>query len=181
MVQALRELINLDNFNEASLLEAFSSFQCVHTDDDPNDVVNFLLNHAISYEQEDKTRTYLILNDEAWQNGYIQIDGYFSIAIKVLNLKSNIIDSFLGFKPHPGAIPAFLIGQLARGTGAPKGVGREYLNTAIGYISHVSDVIGGRFIYLDCKPERQAYYEEQGFSFLQKKKNSDLIQMYMIL
>ena len=78
--------------------------------------------------------------------------------------------------------PVYLIGQLARGKYAPKGSGGEYLDMAISYIKRASDLIGGNFIYLDCVPERQEYYERHGFAFLQKKhKRDDLIQMYTLL
>lgn len=84
MVQALRDLIEDEYYDEASLLEAFSSFQCAYSGEDSDDVSLFLKNDAIKNEKYGITRTYLIINDDAWNNGAVQIDGYFSIALKVL-------------------------------------------------------------------------------------------------
>lgn len=70
---------------------------------------------------------------------------------------------------------------MARGKNSIRGSGAEYLNTAISYILNVSDIIGGRIIYLDCEAELQQYYEKHEFTFLQKKKYGDLIQMYRVL
>ncbi len=46
--------------------------------------------------------------------------------------------------------------------------GMSYLKTSLSYISDASNIVGGRFVYLDCNPDRRAYYEQQGFAFLQK-------------
>ena len=185
MVQALREIIELDNFDEASLLEAFSSFQCVNpTDEIAKDVMKFLVNDSIAMEKDGITRTYLILNDEQWTKNQVQIDGYFSIALKVLYFGKNISKEWLknifGDEDRKNC-PAYLIGQLARSSHAQSGEGSKYLSTALEYISHASDIVGGRLVYLDCSPSKRAYYEKRGFNYLKNKHNSDLIQMYRVI
>ncbi len=183
MVQALRELILLDDYDEASLTEALSRFKCAYEDKDAEDVIAFLSNEAIKNEKLGISRTYLWINDEAWRKGEPQIDGYFTIALKVLyfqNVEKELIEEVFG-DPKIKNCPAYLIGQLARGAGAPKGKGRDLLKTALSYIVEASEVVGGRFVYLDCSESRQAYYESNGFKFLKKKKDSDLIQMYCVL
>ena len=170
-----------DGYDEASLIEALSSFVCVYDDSDSADVENFLKTKAISNEKMGVTRTYLIINDEAWNNGIPQIDGYFSIAMKTLwfnNVDCDIIESKFG-KATIKNCPAFLIGQLARSANAPKGSGMSYLEIALSYISNASNIVGGRFVYLDCNPDRRSYYEQLGFAFLQK--NNKYIQMYKII
>ncbi len=183
MVQALRDLLEDAYCDEASLTEALFSFTCIHSGEEADDVISFLRESAIPFEKEGTTRTYLILNDAEWDEGRVQIDGYFSIAIKNIyfnNTEADILQNIFG-NPTQKNYPAFLIGQLARGALAPKGAGAAYLDIALSYISTVSNIIGGKFVYLDCVPARQSYYEAHGFSFLQNKHKSNLIQMYRIL
>lgn len=183
MVQALRELIEDENYDEASLVGALSLFRCAHGDDDAEDVENFLKRLAVPYEKEGITRTYLMINDEAWERGEVKIDGYFAIALKVLyfqKMSAEFLEAVFG-DPDRKNCPAFLIGQLARSADSEKGEGSRYLELALSYISSVSDIIGGRFVYLDCSPARQRYYEQHGFSFLKNKHNSHLIQMYKVI
>ena len=77
--------------------------------------------------------------------------------------------------------PAYLIGQLARSEKSSKGSGVQILTTALEYISEASDIVGGRLIYLDCVPDKEQYYKDNGFKILQRKHNSNLIQMYRVL
>lgn len=176
-------MILLDDYDEASLIEALSRFKCAYEDKDSEDVIAFLSKDAIKNEKLGISRTYLWMNDEAWEKGEPQIDGYFTVALKTLYFKGidqKLLDEVFG-DPKRKNCPAYLIGQLARGASAPKGTGSGLLELAISYIMEASDVVGGRFVYLDCREGRREYYESNGFRFLQKKSNSDLIQMYRVL
>ena len=78
MVQALREIIELDNYDEVSLKETLSMFKCTNCESEASrDVMHFLTEEAIEMEKAGITRTYLVLNDTEWKKGNIQIDGYF--------------------------------------------------------------------------------------------------------
>lgn len=184
MVQALREIINSEGYDEVSLKETLSTFNGPPNDKNSEDVVNFLKNDAIDYEKEDITRTYILVNDEQWEKGILQIDGYFSIALKIICFSKSIDEAFLletfGDKKASNRV-AFLIGQLARSNCSEKGTGKKLLEEALSYISSVSDLIGGRFVYLDCDKALRSYYEQNGFAFLQNKHKSELIQMYKII
>ena len=185
MVQALREIIELDNYDEASLKEALSLFECVKSDtEDAKDVMRFLVNDAIDMERRGITRTYLVLNEESWAKGQIQIDGYFAIALKVLyfskDVDKEVLQEVFGDSSRKNC-PAYLIGQLARSCKAERGAGSKFLKIALEYISSASDLVGGRLIYLDCTQEKQGYYEREGFRFLQNKHNSGLVQMYRVI
>ena len=186
MVQALRQILELEDFDEASFKEALSMFKCVEPDTESSkDVMRFLVEDAISMERAGDTRTFLIINDELWQQGEIQIDGYFSLALKILAFGKSINKDFLKNlfdNENKSNCPAYLIGQLAKSETAEKGAGANYLMTALQYISNARDIVGGRLVYLDCTPNKQTYYEKHGFHFLQKKhKRDDLIQMYKVI
>ena len=82
MVQALREIIELNEFDEASFREASSLFRCADPEEaSSQDVMRFLTEDAVDMERRGTTRTYLILNDERWAEGEVLIEGYFSIAL----------------------------------------------------------------------------------------------------
>lgn len=161
-----------------------STFRSPRFSSSCDDVTAFLSTNAIVYEKEDTTRTYILINDEEWARGNLRIDGYFSIALKVLCFSKEVDDAVISEMFGGGRASnrvAFLIGQLARSLDAPKGTGEFLLNEAQHYIAGVSDVIGGRIIYLDCEESLVPYYESNGFEFLQHKHKSPLIQMYKIL
>lgn len=183
MVQTLRELIELDNFDKASLKEAFSLFKCAHQGQEAQDIEKFLVNEALPKEENKEARTYLFIDDTEWNNGKIKIDGYFTICLKNIyfnNIDKDILYEIFNNKDTKN-IPAFLIGQFGRALHTKAGVGVEYLNYALSIIATASNIVGGKFIYLDCSPERQKYYEENGFTFLREKPKSNLIQMFTIL
>ncbi len=185
MVQALREIIELNEFDEASFREASSLFRCADPEEaSSQDVMRFLTEDAVDMERRGTTRTYLILNDDRWAEGEVLIEGYFSIALKVLffskDIDAGLLEETFG-NPKQVNCPAYLIGQLARSETAKKGSGREYLRLALQYIAEASDIVGGRFVYLDCLPEKQGYYEKEGFCFLQHKHKSGLVQMYRVI
>ena len=184
MVQALREIIELDNYDEVSLKETLSMFRCVNCESETSqDVTRFLTEEAFEMEKAGITRTYLILNDAEWEKGKIQLDGYFSIALKVLyfkNIEKDILEGIFGDSTRKNC-PAYLIGQLARSEKSNRGSGVQILTTALEYISEASDIVGGRLIYLDCVRDKEKYYKDNGFKFLQEKHNSQLIQMYRVL
>lgn len=185
MVQALREIIELDGYNEVSLKKTLSLFRCVNPESDAaKDVMHFLAEDAVIMEKSGTTRTYLVLNDSLWKEGKIQIDGYFSIALKVLyfakdldeTVKQQVVED-MGRQN----CPAYLIGQLARSQETEKGSGKRILQTALEYIAEASNIVGGRIVYLDCSKEKESYYSDHGFHLLQKKHKSDLIQMYRVI
>ncbi len=171
------------DYNEETLLSVLSTFECAFQNKESEDVTHFLQYDAIPYERIGTSRTYLMINDDAWANGRIQIDGYYSIALKTIYFKgvsSDELEAAFG-DPTKKSSPAYLIGQLARGSTSLKGAGSLYLQDALSQIATVNNIIGGRFVYLDCVPDRRSYYERHGFTFLQQKNKSDLIQMYLIL
>lgn len=99
MVQPLREIINDEQYDEASLIEALFTFEIADIKKVDSDVVRFLREDAIQYEKSGTTRTYLIINDELWSKHKIQIDGYFSIALKVLffnHVESDFLQEVFG-------------------------------------------------------------------------------------
>ena len=181
MVQALREIISSADFNHASLIEAFSRFRCPYAETEGADVLSFLKEKAIAFEKRGEARTYLWMNDEKWKQGKAQIDGFFSLSIKVIYFADVSDAAILETVNKSNNHPAFLIGQLARSEESPRGTGDAMLKTAVGFLLSASNIIGCRLAYIDCSESLRDYYRKEGFSFLQKKPKSHLIQMYRLL
>lgn len=180
MVLPLRQIIENQSIDKASVTEALSSFSCTKD----ADVQKFLKDFAILFEQNQQTATFLLFNDDASKNNRLQIDGYFSLALKVFYFEdaiSNRTRRKLSGKADD-QVPAYLIGQLARSDNAPKGTGAKLLNLAIQYIKNAQTYVGGRLVYLDCKDELVPYYESKGFQFIQRNpERKDLGQMYIVI
>ena len=125
---SLSRMMNTLEDNE--LKSILSSFSCKYD----ADIQNFLHNRAIDFEKLLKSRTYLIVSDEQFQNpkipfNEITIYGYISLAVKVFtvpeetsNRQRQQLDGFSA-KEHGKQIsnfPCYLIGQLARNSNVPK-------------------------------------------------------------
>lgn len=182
MVLTLKEIIRAFNNDKASVEEVLSDFEAVNTPS-KDDVESFLKSKAYDMETAGQAVTYLMLNDDALEDNRFIIDGYFTLAIKAFEFKSDV--SKKGRRKLTGKsddfVPAYLIGQLAKSTSAGHGVGKELLTQAISYIYTAIQAVGGRLIYLDCKDDLVSYYERNGFSFLQRQEKNNLNQMYLVV
>lgn len=182
MVLALKEIIKALDYDKTSVQEVLSSFEAVESKS-KKEVEDFLLNSAYDMEIDKQSATYIIVNDDEFQNGEMSIDGYFTIALKTLKFAEHVSNrtrrKISGKKDE--YIPAYLIGQLAKSKTACARAGIDYLHTAISYIKYVSEVVGGSIIYLDCDDELVGYYTKNKFTYLQKNSESHLNQMYLAI
>ena len=140
---------------------------------------SFLSRKALTFERLAKSRTFLVMLDG-------QFAGFFSLAIKSLELcglSKTMRKKLMAGDSANENTSAFLIGHLARSTNSPKGFGARLLDLAMEYIDQARRIVGGRLAYLDCKDNMRlrSYYENKGFSFLQKTPNTELLQYYMVL
>ena len=106
MVIPLQEIIhgNVPDF----VTEAITGFTCID-----KDVETFLKNKAFDFERRDKSRTYLVFNDE----GAI-LYGYFTLSLNALAFKEsvpkNAIKRIDGFSKNVQAVGIILIGQFGK-------------------------------------------------------------------
>lgn len=180
MVLPLRQIIENGTIDKASVLEALSSFSCKRD----ADVQNFLQKLSIPFEEKRQAATFLLFNDDAAAGNRLQLDGYFSLALKVFSFEGSVSkrqkQKIAG--KSDDQVPAYLVGQLARSDVAPKGTGAMLLELAVEYIKTAQTYVGGRLVYLDCKDNLLAYYESKGFRFIQKNPdNEELNQMYIVI
>jgi hypothetical protein len=191
MVYAIGKIANSDNQeeNRASvefLKDALLQFKCERDED----LQSFLHNKAIPFDIKDKTRTYLILDDdEFYKHKNIVIHGYFSLAMKVLtvpdDLSNNQRKKLDGkYSNIENGISAFLIGQLGKSDlHKDKLNGRQMILAAMNIIKEAQDRVGGRVVYLEClnKPGLIRFYESNGFSVFRKNAESRYVIMVSYL
>ena len=172
-----------------TLSEVISNFKCVKD----NDIEEFLHNKAILFNRKGKSKTHFILDQEALENGKIEIVAYFSLAIHLLRIPEGTSASQIkrldGLYTRRGSepiteIPSFLIGQLAKNDTYTNGIaGNMLLEYALSVISAAEEFVGGRVVYIECRniPKIIEFYESNGFKVLRKDPDDGLIQMYCVI
>ncbi len=117
-----------------------------------------------------------------------EIYGYFTLAIHSLtipeNASKNLVKKLVGSKSTSKNIPAYLIGQLAKNDlFADKISGKEILETALDGIKKAQEIVGGRVVAIDCKPEPKLhkFYISNGFVYLGHNDANNLDQFVLKL
>ena len=156
--------------------EALSSFSVGRN----KDVENFIRNNAFSYQSSNNARTYIIVDES------FMVSGYFTLAMACMEIpdgiSKNLKKRMQGFGRYSAdSVPCFLIGQIAREDTTPQQMLHlsDMLNIAIDYILQAQEIVGGRFISLDCLDALVPLYEKHGFQ--KTGKTGDLNQMIMFI
>ena len=179
---------------QEELATMLSNFSCCK---DP-DIENYLLNRAIDFEQLQKSRTYLIMDEEQLIDDSLSLNdliiyGYYSLALKVLSVPDSFsnnqrrrLDGFNAkYSGQPiSDFPCYLIGQLARNSKVSKEVlsGREILRMAYSVILEAVEAVGGRIIMVECHDDEKliSFYEDNDFSVISSLPDNDIAMKQMI-
>lgn len=176
------------------LEQILSSFSC----DKDEDIVYFLNNRAIEYEESAKSRTYLIcdeeqVNKEDFYLEDLKIYGYISLALKVLSVPDDMsnrqrknIDG-ISAKIHGEVIndfPCYLIGQLSKNSAIEDNMldGEYLVDTAIDIINDSIKAVGGRVVMIECKnkPQLLKFYSDNLFTEIAQIPDGDNAMVQMI-
>jgi hypothetical protein len=183
-IVSLSDLI--DEYSPSALVAMLSTFRCRRN----NDVQSFLHTDAIRFEQANKSRTYLAiarapLPDQA---AYPVILGYFTLALKYIQLNSNISRTQCKklngiFYPVGNIVVGYLLGQLGKDDGCSQRIGQQLLGAAMRFLRDAQHAVGGRFVLVECQKDAKlvAYYREYGFVELQMDSTDRMIQLVAIL
>lgn len=170
----------------------FSHFECVR---DP-DIADFLIHKAIPFEKTNRSRTYLILDENAiYSDNQLVLLGYCSVSLQVLKIpegasKSQIkkLDG-LYTRNRSGdgpitEIPAYLIGQIGKNDRFTNALaGSTILEVALAAIGKAKESVGGRVVFIECRPIPQLiqFYKQNGFTYLQEDPTDKMHQMYIVI
>ncbi|MCM1276150.1 MAG: hypothetical protein NC299_12440 [Lachnospiraceae bacterium] len=109
--------------------------------------------------------------------GKLVVLGYFSTALKVLDIPENISNNFrkkldgMAATLHGEVIksaPCYLIGQLAKNSNIPDEQsigGSDLINSAISVIRSAETFVGGRYVLIECRdnPKLLKFYADNDF------------------
>ena len=170
-------------YEEEKIECAFKRFSC-HREED---LENFLVQKAITYEKTDYGRTYLLIDKKSIENGTFFVLAYFTIALRSIDIselskkkKRKILGDYPG-RDRVNSIPAFLIGQLGRGDDcAPNELcGEQILKECYHAISMAARIVGGKLLVLECREHMfEKFYEGQGFTKFYNELNAGLYTLY---
>lgn len=177
VVIPLGEILNKE-YNVEKINNAFEKFSCRREED----LGNFLVNKAITYEKADIGKTYLCVDEDELQEGNFKIMAYFTIAQRSIDIteisskkRKKMLGSFPG-RDNLKSISAFLIGQLGRSDEYSNEdlSGQQILNECYHAISLAAKIVGGKLLVLECREHMYGkFYEKQGFKKLYDKLNDE--------
>lgn len=177
VVVPLGEIIDREYDNE-KIENAFKKFSC-HREED---LENFLVRKAITYEKTDYGKTYLCVDKGKLEEGEFVILAYFSIAQRAVDIselsnkrKRKVLGEYPG-RDSVKAVPAFLIGQLGRcdDCTSEELSGQQILNECYHAISLAARIVGGKLLILECREHMfEKFYEKQGFKKLYNDLNEE--------
>lgn len=166
------------------LSDALNNFRCYKD----ADIENFLQHKAITFLERGWCSVYLILDEDSFNAGKIEIDAYFTLSHKTLipaGASRSAIQSAGGFK-DADSIHFVLIGQLGKymaATGEARDrcvavTSQEILDFAFEIVRFSSSLIPCRCVLVECNdnPKIQKVYADYGFSLFQR--DGERFQLY---
>lgn len=169
------KIINLkdiyNNLGEERTKEILNEYKCELN----QDVEYFFKEKAIEFSKQDISRTYIVMSQYKDKNVIV---GYFAITNKVTNIKKIKLSETKrkrllkfavydkGSKSYSIALP--LIGQLGKNYNNDYNKlisGDILLKLACDKIKEAQELLGGRFVFLECedKSKLKDFYESNGF------------------
>ena len=173
----LKDIFNTEQ--EINFQKAISAFTCKD-----KDVELFLKNKSVEFEKRNKSRTYLIMNEEELYNGNFVILAYFTLSLKALSFRDNVSNTkkkeIDGFSKNVQAVATILIGQFGKDLINAKNVqGEDLFKLCLKTIYKIHNLIGSRIVLLECQDIQKikSFYEKNEFYFLQYDENDKYLQM----
>lgn len=137
-------------------------------------IQGFLLELAISFQEELLGATYLIYQDE-------KLLGFFTISMDSLRIKGMEEEDNIGYEKIE-YYPAIKIGQLCvNEENENEGIGSFMLKLICGIGLEFSDKIGCRFLTVNTIPNARTWYEKYGFRPLKYQRRRINLCYYLDL
>jgi hypothetical protein len=175
--KTLREIVGTEL--ESPIIKAIEGFSCKD-----KDVENFLKHKAFDFEKHDKSRTYLIFDDERFLVGTASILAYFTLSLKPLRLhdtlSKNKIKDIDGFSKEVNHVAIALIGQFGKDEFIAREVsGKDILTVCMDIMYQIHTLIGGRYVLIECQAIDKVveFYRGNGFKLLQTDNRDNYLQM----
>jgi hypothetical protein len=162
---SLKEIIDAER--EQKFVDSAKNFYC-----QDDEVENFLKEKALEFDKRNKSRTYLLIDEDNSED--IVIWGYYTLTLKSLkynpDLSKSKIKKIDGFRGDATEAESTLIGQLGKNYNYKDKIsGFEIIEYAMDDIYEIQRIVGGRVAFLECNNTEKIlkFYEDNGFIFLQ--------------
>ena len=149
---------------------------------------SFLQSKALEFDKRNVSRTYLLVDEDAFIQGRLIIAAYYTVAIKTLVLGKTVskrmVKEIDGFSKEMDSVSAVLIGQLGKDKLRGASLrGADILSDAVDLAYQVYSIAGCRITFLECEPIEKliTFYQANGFVCLQTNPKSGLTQMLRFL
>jgi uncharacterized protein YtpQ (UPF0354 family) len=159
---------------EEAIMEIIGGFECKD-----KDVEYFLKNKAFEFEKRDKSRTYLVIDEET-----ADLMGYFTLSLKSLEfrdtLSKNKIKDIDGFSKDVKGVAIALVGQFGKDEVKARAVsGKAMFTLCLNILYDVQALIGGRYVLIECHDFEKVvdFYRSNDFERLQYDKSDSYLQM----
>ena len=175
------KIINLkdiyDNLGETKTKEILADYKCEIN----KDIEYFLKEKSIEFSKQGISRTYIVMDQYKSENVIV---GYFAIANKSTIIKKFILSNtkrkrLLRYAEYDSEAKGYsialpLIGQLGKNynNGYDKLIsGDILLKFACNKIKEIQNLIGGRYVFLECEDNENLkdFYESNGFECFGKR------------
>lgn len=165
-IKPLGDLLS-EGFSKASINRAFDRFECGRE----SDVVHFLKRRAIQNEITGASKTYLVLSSEALDENRLEVVAVLTVALTITNYESiekerrrEVMGKVPGVDTNT-YFPGYLIAQLARDDRYDHNDfdASEMIVFAEELIGEAIRRVGGRTVYIDCRPSLLGYYARYGY------------------
>jgi len=147
-----------------------------------------LQSKALSFDKRNVSRTYLLVEEDAFVQGRLIIAAYYTIAIKTLilghNVSKRMVKEIDGFSKEVDSVSAILIGQLGKDKLHGSALrGADILADAVDLAYQIYSLAGCRITFLECEPIEKLilFYQANGFVCLQENQKTGLTQMLRFL
>jgi hypothetical protein len=177
---ALKDM--LKEYGDEKVKELLYSFSCSKN----KQVEMFLKNSSILFEKKNKSRTYLI-----FENNSYKFLAYYTLTISTVKIKQaskKLLQKLDGIsRENKEVYPVYLIGQLGKNDAYWNRIKGDYiLEEAIDAINSASSIVGGRIILIETQNNEnlKKFYERNKFKLLQSRtddKGNEYLQMYRLI
>ena len=160
---------------EQQFLNAIQNFVC-----QDKDVEIFLKNKALDFDKRNKSRTYLLIDEN--NDDEIIILGYYTLTLKSLPFGETVSKSMIkridGYSNNINSAESVLIGQFGKNYNYKSELsGVTLLNYAMDTVYDIHELAAGRIVFLECLDNEKVvkFYQDNGFIFLQR--SGEYLQM----
>jgi len=164
-------------------MNAIGKFSCRD-----GDVESFLKEKALDFDKRHISRTYLVIDREAYIGDKVMLLGYYTITIKTLDFGQNLSKSKIkrigGFTSDITSTEAILIGQLGKDQNHKNAIdGKTIMDYAVETVYAIHNLAGRRIVFLECSDNDKIvkFYQDNGFIFLQSSDGGEYLQMIRYL